>query len=674
MHVEVGERHAVVAPLRGGHVDGAFGRAAPALDVRLSRDEPFDLHVPGQRAGEVFGRPVAHPHREIEAVVFAVGAGPGRAVEPQLAAAALEHERVGTHLGRGEGAHPLRPPPSHAQVAHVLAAEAALEDRVRHRAEPAPVENARAGEPDLLRVCDRGATAGRAEGMAHPHQEVVGRGQVAALRVQREIGAVVAPDAALQARFRRRRAQLGALHELHAVHRPPFDTSRQRRAAVGARGEVEGEGARQIPDPPARPFERQRAARRCAQPRGADVEHEPAEPFGIHPPDLAGETGDTGGGRHVDVESGGAPEGLDLEAAQTHPALVPQDLTPVARDRRAAEAASRPLEPAADAEARAFDEHHAVVVRLAAHPEAGPHHVPLQHGEIDGALDEELAPQRRDLDRAPIGEVGAFGLQPAGGDGEPRALHGQIHRGRQRQRRVVAEADVTGTEGHPARERAAGALPELALEAGQVQVQGDPLVIDEHLAPADHEPADAHLHPGGPVSGAEVRQVVPAFAEGVDADRWALDFQHAEEQAAVPQWPQGRGGEDPRHLEEGRRRRARARDPNVADLGREREEAVPHRADARRAPEERREAPGHELRGPQGQAEDRRRHHGHERHGQDQRGPAAAAQGDPSQNRRLTPRPRAGIPSRRSGARARGPRPRGPRAGKAARSPSSWPP
>ena len=32
-----------------------------------------------------------------------------------------------------------------------------------------------------------------------------------------------------------------------------------------------------------------------------------------------------------------------------------------------------------------------------------------------------------------------------------------------------------------------GALPELALEAGQVQVERDPLVIDEHLAPADHE-------------------------------------------------------------------------------------------------------------------------------------------------------------------------------------------
>ena len=94
MHVEVGERHAVIASLRGGDVDGAFGCAAPALHVRLSRDEPLDLHVPRQRAGEVLGRPVAHPHREIEAVVLAVVTGPGRAVEPELAAAALEHERV----------------------------------------------------------------------------------------------------------------------------------------------------------------------------------------------------------------------------------------------------------------------------------------------------------------------------------------------------------------------------------------------------------------------------------------------------------------------------------------------------------------------------------------------------------------------------------------------------
>ena len=320
------------------------------------------------------------------------------------------------------------------------------------------MERARAGEAGLLRIAG-------AQGLADAREQVVGGGEVPALGVEREVRAVVALDDALQPRVRRRRAQLGALHGLHPVHGPPLDPSPERRAAVGPRHEVESERPAQVPDAAARPLQRERPAGRRAHPRRADAEDQPAETFAVHRLDLARQTGRAGNGRHVHLENGRAPDGLYVEVTQVHAALVPHDLAGVTGNGRAGEAAGGALQAAADSEARAFEQHGAVVARVAADAEARAQHVPVQDREVHRPAYDEVAPEGRDLENAAIGQVGALGPQPGGGHGDAGALHAEVDRRRHGQRRVVAEADVAGAEGEPARERAARALAELAFES-----------------------------------------------------------------------------------------------------------------------------------------------------------------------------------------------------------------
>jgi len=113
------------------------------------------------------------------------------------------------------------------------------------------------------------------------------------------------------------------------------------------------------------------------------------------------------------------------------------------------------------------------------------------------------------------------------------------------------ERDVPG-------ETALGAPGEAAAEVGQVEVEGHPVVVEDEFAPDDHQPPDLDLQPSPAPAPAELRDVVPAGAEGrrgegVDAQAQPLDAHAGEDQAIAAQRGEARADTGGRDLEEGRR-------------------------------------------------------------------------------------------------------------------------
>jgi hypothetical protein len=118
---------------------------------------------------------------------------PARPLDARLGSAAPQLERGQAQLVRKDAAGELGAPPVHAHVLHLLAFEAALEDRLAQRALPAAVELAAPGQAGPLRLR-------RSQRAPQPDQQRVRHRDVARLSVDAQIGGEVALDAAGEAR------------------------------------------------------------------------------------------------------------------------------------------------------------------------------------------------------------------------------------------------------------------------------------------------------------------------------------------------------------------------------------------------------------------------------------------------------------------------------------------
>ena len=539
--------------------------------------------------------------------------------------------------------------------------------------QPAAVEGAGSGDRPAL------CGSARAERLAHPEQEFVAGREVPALRVDGEVGGAVALDASPR-RASIDRVRSSALSKICTPLSARHSTRPERGVRPSARG------ARSRASVPVRFRARPRGHSSArgpvtdgADPRGADVEHHPAgSPSASMPrtwPDRRA-SARRGGTSTSRVDR--AAESVDFEPPQVDAALVPHDLAAVARDGTRRSCPRTP--PGARApQIREPSTSTAPSKRaVAAHAQAGADRVRPGRRGRPAPLTWNW-PRRGAISSAPaVGDVGALRPQVAGADARPRgpstASSISVVGG---SGGLPREADVAGAEGQrPA--SAARALPELALESGQVEVQRDALVVDLHLAPRDQQPADAHLEPTGPPVWMWGRSS-PPLAEARSHGSGAIDLEQGEQRPALPRGAQGGPGHDAGHLEEGRRVRRAAPAAHVQDLGREGEEVIAHLAHASPAGPKtrtagRRWAPrtrGRQAEEGRGEAGPRRRRRGQQttsvRRERRFKGASQDAAAHPTTTRR-TP----GL--HRSARSPRAPPPPGLCAGSAARSPSSWPP
>jgi hypothetical protein len=253
--VEVGVGHLAVAALRRGDV-GVAARAAPRpRDLRVARDQAAEAQVPVEGLREIEGRPVPEAHADVERVPFAGEPRLRPAVEAELALGAPSDEGLRADLVRVDRPRPLDVAPVHAEVADVGARETSLEDRESKRAPAVATERAGSREADHLGVA-------RAQSAPDAREELVRRRQVRRGAVQGQVGPPVQLDAPGDVERGRGDAQVGLLHELHAVLGPPVEATAQRGPAVGARRQVGADASAQAADSPARPVDIDFARRR----------------------------------------------------------------------------------------------------------------------------------------------------------------------------------------------------------------------------------------------------------------------------------------------------------------------------------------------------------------------------------------------------------------------------
>ena len=312
---------------------------------------PSTSRSQSRAAHQVRRGPVAQAHRHVDAVLLAQQPRLDPAVEPELGRArrrTSECERTSRALLR---ARPLRVAPGHAEVADVVAREAALEDGIGERAAPAAVEGAAAGDLERLRASALPSARRRRR------RQVVGCAQVACWPVHLEVGALVALDAAGQ-------AHAGGA----ACAGPPARSTARRPRRATRSGRARGCGRRR--GRRGRPRPRRRA--RPMLPRGqasstSPVAEAPSPALPMSKTACTSASASTSrsaprrravpAGRHLHVHEAGARQRGQVQVAHVQAAVVPGHVAGEARHGDPVELALAAVDAALQAEARARQRH-----------------------------------------------------------------------------------------------------------------------------------------------------------------------------------------------------------------------------------------------------------------------------------------------------------------------------
>ena len=161
------------------------------------------------------------------------------------------------------------------------------------------------------------------------------------------------------------------------------------------------------------------------------MEDRPEQGLGIDVLDGAPDAdGTQGPGGDVDVQGARAPEGLELEPPEHHPVAAPRELAAEAVDGIAVEGTLLAFHPSVDAKAGAVHGDRPLPAGRALDAEARTHHVLLEHVEVHGSVEGELAEgPAAEPDLAPPVEIGAARAEMAGLRGHHRPFDLEVHLG-----------------------------------------------------------------------------------------------------------------------------------------------------------------------------------------------------------------------------------------------------